>query len=261
MGFSFATYRSFDNNKDGDKTGLYNANRCFLHNGDDLLKAVIFDMDGVLVDSMSDHAEAVQHIFNEIGVEMNKQDIFEREGERTVDIMRFLLQKGSGDASQFDISDIVDRYIAEFNRIAEFKVFDGMQECLSNLKDKFDLAVVSGSDRPIVQDIIQSEYPGIFSGMVTADDVQRGKPEPDPYLKAIEMLGISSHEAIVIENAPMGVESAKKAGLCCVAVPTYLDAKKFHRADMVIENHTRLVEFLNKLEPSYDCSRSELLKS
>ncbi|WP_321428603.1 HAD family phosphatase [uncultured Methanolobus sp.] len=230
-------------------------------NGDDLLKAVIFDMDGVLVDSMSDHAEAVQHIFDEIGVEMDKQDIFEREGERTVDIMRFLLQKGSGDASQFDVSDIVERYIAEFNRIAEFRVFEGMQECLSGLKDTFYLAVVSGSDRPIVQDIIQSEYPGIFRELVTADDVQRGKPEPDPYLKAIEMLGISSHEAIVIENAPMGVESAKKAGLCCVAVPTYLDANKFHQADMVIENHTRLLEFLNGLEPSYDCSQSELLKS
>jgi HAD superfamily hydrolase (TIGR01509 family) len=225
-----------------------------------LLKAVIFDMDGVLVDSMSDHAEAVQHIFDEIGVEMDKQDIFEREGERTVDIMRFLLQKGSGDASQFDISDIVDRYIVEFNKIAEFKVFDGMLECLTNLKGKFNLAVVSGSDRPIVYDIIESEYPGIFRELVTADDVQRGKPEPDPYLKAIEMLGISNHEAIVIENAPMGVESAKKAGLCCVAVPTYLDAGKFHQADMVIENHTRLVEFLNELEPSYDCARFELSK-
>jgi HAD superfamily hydrolase (TIGR01509 family) len=232
-----------------------------LPHGDDLLKAVIFDMDGVLVDSMSDHAEAVQHIFDEIGVEMDKKDIFEREGERTVDIMRFLLQKGSGDASQFDISDIVERYIAEFNRIAEFKVFEGMLECLANLKDKFDLAVVSGSDRPIVYDIIESEYPGIFMELVTADDVHRGKPEPDPYLKAIEMLGISSDEAIVIENAPMGVESAKKAGLCCVAVPTYLDAEKFHQADMVIENHTRLVEFLNELEPSYDCARPDLLKS
>ncbi|WMW24721.1 HAD family phosphatase [Methanolobus sediminis] len=223
-----------------------------------MLKAVIFDMDGVLVDSMSYHAEAVQHIFDEIGVEMDKQDIFEREGERTVDIVEFLLKKGAGDASIFDISDIVERYIAEFNRIAEIRVFDGMQGCLLDLKGRFDLAVVSGSDRPIVHDIINSQYPGIFSVMVTADDVEHGKPEPDPYLKAIEMLGISGAEAIVIENAPMGVESAKKAGLCCLAVPTYLDAEKFHQADMVIENHTRLVEFLNELEPSYDCSRSKL---
>ncbi|WMW22587.1 HAD family phosphatase [Methanolobus mangrovi] len=223
-----------------------------------MLKAVIFDMDGVLVDSMSYHAEAVQHIFDEIGVEMDKQDIFEREGERTVDIVAFLLEKGTGDASNYDIPDIVERYIAEFNRIVELKVFDGMQECLSNLKQRFDLAVVSGSDRPIVYDIVQSQYPGIFREIVTADDVQHGKPEPDPYLKAMEMLGISSHEAIVIENAPMGVESAKKAGLYCVAIPTYLDPKKFHQADMIIEDHIHLVEFLRKLEPSYNCLQSKL---
>ena len=227
-------------------------------NGDDLLKAVIFDMDGVLVDSMPYHAEAVQHIFDEIGVEMDKQDIFEREGERTVDIVAFLLEKSTGDASNYDIPNIVERYITEFNRIVKLKVFDGMQECLSNLKQRFDLAVVSGSDRPIVYDIVQSQYPGIFRGIVTADDVVRGKPDPDPYLKAMEMLGISSHEAIVIENAPMGVESAKKAGLCCVAIPTYLDPKKFHQADMVIEDHIHLVEFLRKLEPSYNCLQSKL---
>lgn len=222
-----------------------------------MLKAVIFDMDGVLVDSMSDHAEAVRHIFDEIGVKMDKQDIFEREGERTADIVEFLLRKGAGSASEYDISDIVERYIAEFNRISEIKVFKGMQECLKALKDRFGLAVVSGSDRPIVHDIINSLYPGIFREIITADDVEHGKPEPDPYLKAAQMLGIEKHEGIVIENAPMGVESAKKAGFYCVAVPTYLDAERFHMADMILENHNRLVEFLNELDPSYDCLRSK----
>ncbi|MDY0387285.1 MAG: HAD family phosphatase [Methanolobus sp.] len=220
---------------------------------DDLLKAVIFDMDGVLVDSMSYHAEAVQHIFDEIGVEMDQQDIFEKEGERTVDIITFLLDKGTGNASNYDVLDIVERYIAEFNRIVELKVFDGMQECLSELKESFDLAVVSGSDRPIVNNIIQSLYPKTFKAIISADDVERGKPQPDPYLKAMRMLGISSHEAIVIENAPMGVESAKKAGLCCIAIPTYLEPEKLQQADMLIKDHKQLVEFLRKLEPSYTC--------
>lgn len=220
---------------------------------DDLLKAVIFDMDGVLVDSMSYHAEAIQHIFDEIGVEMDQQDIFEKEGERTVDIITFLLNKGTGNASNYDVLDIVERYIAEFNRIVELKVFDGMQECLSELKEIFDLAVVSGSDRPIVDDIIQTLYPETFKAIVSGDDVERGKPQPDPYLKAMKMLGISSHEAIVIENAPMGVESAKKAGLCCIAIPTYLDPEKLQQADMLIKEHKELVEFLRKLEPSYTC--------
>ncbi|MDG6244079.1 MAG: HAD family phosphatase [Methanolobus sp.] len=221
-----------------------------------MLKALIFDMDGVLVDSMSYHAQAVENIFKQIGVEMDRQDIFEREGERTADIITYLLEKGARDISVYDIQDIVERYIAEFNRIVKLKVFDGMQECLTELKERFDLAVVSGSDRPIVHDILNSKYPGIFDNIVSADDVKKGKPSPEPYLKAVEMLGIKKEEGIVIENAPMGVEAAKKAGLCCVAVPTYLDSGKFNQADIVIEDHTHLIEFLLGLEPSYKCDHS-----
>ena len=215
-----------------------------------MLRAVIFDMDGVLVDSMSYHAQAVNNIFDQIGVEMDQQDIFEREGERTIDIITFLLDKEAGDASVYDVPNIVERYIREFNRIVELKVFDGLRECLVSMHDKFQLAVVSGSDRPIVHDIIGKEFPDIFDVLVTADDVERGKPHPEPYRKAVEMLGISKDECMVVENAPMGVEAAQKAGLCCVAVPTYLEPEKLKSAYLVIKDHQELIGYLRKLEPS-----------
>ncbi|WP_406657179.1 HAD family phosphatase [Methanolobus sp. ZRKC2] len=218
--------------------------------GEYLIRAVIFDMDGVLVDSMSYHALAVQNIFDQIGVKMDKQDIFEREGERTVDIITFLLEKEAGDASAYDVLDIVERYIREFNRIVELQVFDGLKECLSLMSEKFRLSVVSGSDRPIVYDIIEKEFPDVFEVIVTADDVERGKPDPQPYLKAVEMLGIDKDECIVIENAPMGVEAAQKAGLCCIAVPTYLDPEKLKSADIVLRDHRELIDYLLGLEPS-----------
>ena len=214
-----------------------------------MLKAVIFDMDGVLVDSMSFHAQAVNNIFDQIGVEMDQQDIFEREGERTIDIIRFLLDKATGDSSLFDVPDIVARYIAEFNRIVELRAFDGMQECLAEMKNMFKLSVVSGSDRPIVDDIIQSQFPGIFDVLVSADDVERGKPAPDPYLMAVEKLGVDKAECMVVENAPMGVEAAHNAGICCIAVPTYLPEEKLKEADMVIQNHIQLVSYLSELSP------------
>lgn len=214
-------------------------------------------MDGVLVDSMSYHAQAVQNIFDQLGVKMDKQDIFEREGERTVDIIRFLLEKETVDASVYDIPDIVEKYIQEFNRIVELQVFEGLRECLQSMRTKFRLSVVSGSDRPIVHDIIGKEFPGIFEVIVTADDVERGKPHPEPYLKAVEMLGIEKDECMVVENAPMGVEAAKKAGLCCIAVPTYLEPEKLKSADIVIKDHQELIGYLHKLEPSYaGCAQS-----
>jgi len=215
-----------------------------------VLKAIIFDMDGVLVDSMSYHAQAVQNIFDQIGVKMDKQDIFEREGERTVDIITYLIEKETGDASGYDIHDIVERYIQEFNRIVELKVFDGLREYLYSMNNDFRLCVVSGSDRPIVHDTIASEFPDIFEILVSADDVEHGKPHPEPYLTAVEKLGIAKDECLVVENAPMGVESAKKAGLCCIAVPTYLDSEKLAKADLVLQDHRELVDYLLKLGPS-----------
>ena len=208
-------------------------------------------MDGVLVDSMSYHAQAINNVFDQIGLEMDQQDIFEHEGERTIDIIIFLLNKATGDSSAFDVPSIVSRYIEEFNRIVELRLFDGMKECLEKMDNKFSLAVVSGSNRPIVDDIMQRKFPDIFRTVISANDVKRGKPAPDPYLMAMEKLGLKSDECIVIENAPMGVEAAQRAGIFCVAVPTYLPAEKLEKADLVVKDHIELVSYLSGLHPSY----------
>ncbi|TGC09473.1 HAD family hydrolase [Methanolobus halotolerans] len=214
-----------------------------------MLKAIIFDMDGVLVDSMSYHAQAVKNIFDRIGVKMDKKDIFEREGERTADIITFLLEKETGNISAYDVPDIVERYIQEFNRIAELQVFEEVRQCLGSIRSRFRLSVVSGSDKPIVYDIIGKEFPEIFEVIVTGDDVKRGKPDPEPYLQAVGMLGIDKDECIVVENAPMGVESARKAGLYCIAVPTYLDPEKLKSADLVLKDYRELADYLFQLGP------------
>ncbi len=207
-------------------------------------------MDGVLTDSMPYHAQAMEKVFKELDITIDTQDIYEREGEKTVDVINFLLEKGSDDSSVYDRMDIVDKYIAKFGHIAKIRVFEGMKECLQALKTNFLLAVVSGSDKPIVYDIMQNEFPGIFDAIVTGDDVERGKPSPDPYLKAVAMLKVRKDECIVVENAPMGVDSALSAGICCIAVPTYLAPEKLSRANLLIPDHRELVNYLLDLEPT-----------
>ncbi len=207
-------------------------------------------MDGVLTDSMPYHAQAMKKVFNRRGITIDIQDIYEREGEKTVDVVDFLLKKGTGDTSEYDRSSIVEDYIAEFRVIADIRVFEGMKECLQALKTKFLLAVVSGSDKPIVYDIMEKKFPGIFDVIVTGDDVKRGKPAPEPYLKAVSMLKIGKKECFVVENAPMGVDSALSAGLCCIAVPTYLAPEKLSSANLLIPDHKELVNYLLDLEPT-----------
>jgi len=83
----------------------------------------------------------------------------------------------------------------------------------------------------------------IFSGA----DVTHGKPSPEPYLKAIEKLSVRKDRCIVIENAPLGVESTKNAGLYCVAVPTHVSPASLKKADVVFEGHEALKEYLYDL--------------
>jgi HAD superfamily hydrolase (TIGR01509 family) len=124
-----------------------------------------------------------------------------------------------------------------------------MYDLLKELKEHFHLAVVSGSDRPIVDSMLNEFYPDIFEVIISGADVTNGKPDPEPYLKAIGMLGVKKENCLVIENAPLGVDSAKNADLCCVAVSTYVDPEKLKRADRIFTEHNTLMTFLEGLEP------------
>ncbi len=68
----------------------------------------------------------------------------------------------------------------------------------------------------------------------------KSKPAPEPYLKAVEMLGVPKEQCLVIENAPLGIRSAKSAGLRCIAIPTYLDRDSLKEADVIVDSHIEL---------------------
>jgi HAD superfamily hydrolase (TIGR01509 family) len=209
-----------------------------------VIKALIFDMDGVLVDSMPDHADAWIEVFAQEGIHIKRQDIYEIEGSNHVGIVTLVFQK-AGRMPPTDFSELARRKRDIFDRINTVKAFDGLREKLEAMKGRYRFAVVSGSDREIVASLVGRFYPGIFDAMVSGNDVKHGKPSPEPYLKAVDMLGVRNDECIVVENAPMGVESAKNAGIYCVAIPTYVDSHKLEWADTILENHAKLLEYLN----------------
>ena len=203
-------------------------------------------MDGVLVDSMPDHADAWKEVLAEQGIHIERQDIYNIEGSNHVGVITLMFQK-AGRIPPTDFTELARKKREVFERINNVKAFDGLSETLVALKDGYRFGVVSGSDREIVTELLDRFYPGIFDAVVSGNDVTNGKPSPEPYLKALGMLGVRNDECIVIENAPMGVESAKKAGIYCVAIPTYVKSQRLEGADIVLENHERLVEFLNSL--------------
>jgi beta-phosphoglucomutase len=136
------------------------------------------------------------------------------------------------------------RELFEFDQIKPFQSISG---CLNQLKKHFKLAIVSGSNRSMVENVVNKFFPKFFEVIITGDDSENGKPDPVPFLKAIEKLEIPKNECIVIENSPMGIIAAKKAEIYCVAVATMLEPDKLQHADLVFKDHSALFAFLKSL--------------
>lgn len=210
-------------------------------------KAVIFDMDGVLVDSMPYHADAWIAVFAELGIHINREDIYDIEGSNHEGVIRLVFEKAGRRLKAVDFDELAWKKREIFQKTNKVSVFEGIRETLGFLKNKCLLGVVSGSDREVVMELLERFFPDTFDAVVTGNDVREGKPSPEPYLKAIGMLGVGKDECIVIENAPMGVESAKRAGLFCIAIPTYVRAHRLKGADIVLPNHAALREYIARL--------------
>jgi HAD superfamily hydrolase (TIGR01509 family) len=216
-----------------------------------VLKALIFDMDGVLVDSMPFQAAAWKKAFLEMGMEIQDRDIYEIEGSNPRNGLPLLIQKAGKEPEAYDFETITSIYRQEFKRVFELKAFEGMKECLEVLKKRFLLSVVSGSDHVIVHGIVDQLFPGIFDIVVTGDDIINSKPHPDPFLKAVELLNVRREECAIIENAILGVEAAKNAEIYCIGVPTYVEPSQLDRADLVVGDHRLLMQHLLSLESAH----------
>lgn len=212
-----------------------------------MLKGLIFDVDGVLMDSMPYHAEAWVKAFGEAGISITNMDIYEIEGSNHKGVVDSIFRKAGMEPKTSDYEAFLITKRENFLRNNKAEPFKGMQTCLQALKKKYKLAVASGADRTIVNALMDKFYPGIFEVIISGEDVTRGKPDPEPYLTAVRKLGLETEECMVIENAPLGIKSAKNAGIYCVAVPTYLPKEKLIGADMVLIDHAELISYLSRL--------------
>jgi len=187
-------------------------------------KAALFDMDGVLFDSMKYHAKAWQETAENHQLISTPEDfyLFEgRTGESTVN--ELFLRTFNREATEEEKQTMYKEKAALFNSYNDGQVINGalnvVHEAIAN---KLQCLVVTGSGQHSLFDKLDEAYPNCFNRdlMVTAYDVKIGKPHPEPYLMGLEKAGVAAHEAIVIENAPMGVESAVAAGIFTIAVNT-----------------------------------------
>lgn len=186
-------------------------------------KAVLFDMDGVLYDSMPNHAIAWQRSMAEFNIEMTAADAYATEGARGIDTIRLMVKKQKGeDITLEEAQHMYDVKTRIFHDMAEASIFPGTIQLMEKIvKAGMQIIVVTGSgQRPLIQRLV-NDFEVFLSPkkVVTAYDVEKGKPAPDPYLKGLEKAGgLKPWEAIVVENAPLGIRAGVAAHIFTVAI-------------------------------------------
>ena len=214
------------------------------------VKAVIFDMDGVITNTMPDHFRAWCNVLAQEGISVSYYDIYSREGQRGIDSVKEIFQKYRKPFAFKKGKMILKRKEEYFKRIVKTRFIPGSRSFLKRLsQENFKLALVTGTARHELKRILPAYLLKVFSVVITGSDVQNGKPHPEPYLKALKQLNLKAREAAAIENAPFGIQSAKKAGLKCLALETSLAKKYLSEADYIFHSFK---QFRKQVQFSYD---------
>jgi HAD superfamily hydrolase (TIGR01509 family) len=200
------------------------------------VKGVVLDFDGVLVQSMAQHAEAYRRVLAPFGVNVTDQDIYEREGSRSETIIREMLGARGKDPAL--VKRLSNEKQETYRNLGIPRLYPGAEEFVRAIrKEAAKLGLVTGTRRMNLERIIPQLLP-LFDAVLTADQgYTNDKPDPEPYLRTADALGLKSQECAAVENAPQGVESARRAGYgFVVAITTTMPKERLSHAHQVVSD-------------------------
>lgn len=187
-------------------------------------KAVLFDMDGVLYNSMPNHAQSWHASMKTFGLDMPPEDAYKYEGMRGVETIKLIArEQWHRELTDKEAQDMYAEKARMFSQCPTAGMMEGVRELQQKIKaDGLKIVVVTGSGQRTLLDRLVTEFDGLVCPelIVSSFDVTHGKPDPEPYLKGLEKAGVEPWEAIVVGNAPLGVRAGVAARIFTVAVNT-----------------------------------------
>ena len=185
------------------------------------VSAVVFDLDGVLLDSEAVWNQVKQEVTVEAGGRWRDDAPEAMMGMSSDEWSRYLHEELAVPRSPRDINDAVVARVAERYRRA-LPLLPGAVEAVERMAQRWPLALASSSNRPIIDLVLG--HPGLdgrFRASISSEEVGRGKPAPDVYLAAVDALGVSAGEAAAIEDSSNGILAARAAGMRVIAIPNH----------------------------------------
>ncbi|MBD5235475.1 MAG: HAD-IA family hydrolase [Barnesiella sp.] len=217
-------------------------------------RAALIDMDGTLYDSMGHHTLAWHKMISDLGIEADRNRFYLFEGmtgKATVNLLfREYLHR---DATDEEVAELYHRKTVYFNEMTPVKPMPGAAQLLTTLSDAgVTCVLVTGSGQRSLIDRLERDFPGIFKPelMITSADVEHGKPDPEPYLKAMQRAGVTAAEAMVVENAPLGVRAGAQSGAFTFGLttgPVPVSALADEGADIVLPSMQALADLAPQL--------------
>ncbi|NPB09505.1 MAG: HAD family phosphatase [Thermodesulfobacteria bacterium] len=210
-------------------------------------EAVLFDMDGVVLDSMPWHVRAWQEAFREFGLNVPEEALYLHEGAIEAETSRKIFEDQGVTPTEELFRAVLKRQRELFRQKywPFVKPFPEIPDLLADLRREGKrLALVTSSHREILEEILPEDLRRLFHFILTGDQVRRRKPHPEPYLLAQKQLSAPTEGTVAVENAPAGIKSAKGAGLYCVALMTTLPEHHLQEADLVLPSHQELYRLL-----------------
>ncbi len=202
-------------------------------------RAVIFDMDGVLSDTQTIHAQMESGLLREHGIEMSPDDIT-REFGGVSDEEMFPRIFGRYGKRIANIDDFIERKWKSIMELAQGRVraTPGALALVETLKARrLPLGVASSSRRPFIELVLgELDIRESFAAIVSADEVERSKPDPAIYLAAARRLGTAPQTCLVIEDSINGMLAAKRAGMLCIGLVPQDSQKENYPADLLISD-------------------------
>ena len=217
------------------------------------IRAVFFDQDGVLYNSMPYHATSWAWAMTKHGLPYTAEECYRNEGRTSTGVIQEYHERIFGTPASKELIEAI--YADKSAHFTEMTggfpgIIPNVDKVLEWLHERgIQCWVVTGSGQRNLINALNETFNHVFSGIISSFDVQKGKPDPEPYLKAWEKCGFAKSECMVVENAPLGVRAAKAAELFTIAVntgPLPDEELKAEKADVVLPDMETLLNWLEQ---------------
>ena len=212
-----------------------------------MIKGVFFDLDGTLIKSMHHHYKGWKNVLSKNNIHLDKQYFYLYEGIKLENLIRNLYIKHKKKFNNKILQKLINEKDNHFKLNAKIYFYNGVKSLIKYLhQENIYLAMVTAGTKKRVFKTLPLKFINYFDKIITGSDCKYGKPHPEPYLKALSFSKLKKNNCLVVENAPLGIKSAKSAGLKTIAITNTLESTSLQSSDFIVSS-------MNELKQIYEC--------